>query len=143
MSRPNERAASSTTSTSKARGDCATTSRSEAVTATRANVIGTGLIGGSIGLALRRRGVHVAGSDADEARARRALDLGVLNEIGLDPSADLTFVAVPVGAIPDEVARALDSTSGLVTDVGSVKASITDSVDSPRFVGGHPMAGSE
>jgi prephenate dehydrogenase len=41
------------------------------------------------------------------------------------------------------VSRALNSTSGLVTDVGSVKASITDTVDSPRFVGGHPMAGSE
>jgi prephenate dehydrogenase len=113
------------------------------VTAARANVLGTGLIGGSIGLALRKRGVHVAGSDADEARIRRALDLGALDEVGLDPAADVTFVAVPVSAIPGEVARALASTTGLVTDVGSVKASITDIVDSPRFVGGHPMAGSE
>jgi prephenate dehydrogenase len=113
------------------------------VTTSRANVVGTGLIGGSIGFALRKRGVHVAGTDADMTRARRALDLGALDEIGLDPSADVTFVAVPVGAIPTEVSRALDATSGLVTDVGSVKASITDAVDSARFVGGHPMAGSE
>jgi prephenate dehydrogenase len=113
------------------------------VTAGRVNVIGTGLIGGSIGLALRRHGVRVSGSDADADRAARALDLGALDEIGLDAAADITFVAVPVGAIPAEVGRALQSTSGLVTDVGSVKASITDAVDSARFVGGHPMAGSE
>jgi prephenate dehydrogenase len=113
------------------------------LSAGRANVIGTGLIGGSIGLALRRHGVHVSGSDVDPDRSARALELGALDEIGLDRAADITFVAVPVGAIPDEVARALDSTGGLVTDVGSVKASITDTVDSARFVGGHPMAGSE
>src|SRR5262245_57117799 len=105
MSRPTERAASCTTSTSKAQRDCATTYRSEAVTALRVNVIGTGLIGGSIGLALRKRGVHVAGSDADAARARHALDLRALDEVGLDPSADVTFVAVPVGAIPGAVSR--------------------------------------
>ena len=57
---PTDRAASSTTSTSKARGACATTFRSEAVTAARANVVGTGLIGGSIGLrvAPARRARH-------------------------------------------------------------------------------------
>jgi prephenate dehydrogenase len=113
------------------------------VTAGRANVIGTGLIGGSIGLALRRLGVHVTGADADSSRAERALTLGALDSVGVDPRADITFVAVPVGAIPDSVRRALDETSGLVTDVGSVKGSITDAIDAPRFVGGHPMAGSE
>ena len=113
------------------------------MTTGRANVIGTGLIGGSIGLALRRLGVWVTGSDADPVRAGQALDLGALDEVGLDRSADITFVAVPVGDVAEQVARALDETVGLVTDVGSVKASITDAIDSPRFVGGHPMAGSE
>jgi prephenate dehydrogenase len=113
------------------------------VTAGRANVIGTGLIGGSIGLALRRLGLRVTGTDVDADRADRARALGALDDVGLAPEADITFVAVPVGAIPTEVARALEETSGLVTDVGSVKGSITDAIDSPRFVGGHPMAGSE
>ena len=113
------------------------------MTAGRANVIGTGLIGGSIGLALRRLGLHVTGDDVDADRSEQALAVGALDEVGLDPAADITFVAVPVGGIPAEVARALEETSGLVTDVGSVKGSITDAIDSPRFVGGHPMAGSE
>jgi prephenate dehydrogenase len=109
----------------------------------RANVIGTGLIGGSIGLALRERGWHVSGTDHDDARLRRALEVGAVDAAGLDPDADITFVAVPVLKVADAVAQALAATRGLVTDVGSVKAPIVDAVDDPRFIGGHPMAGSE
>ncbi|MGI8792311.1 MAG: prephenate dehydrogenase/arogenate dehydrogenase family protein [Acidimicrobiales bacterium] len=108
----------------------------------RAAIIGTGLIGGSIGLALRARGWHVTGRDRDHARAQRALDLGALDAIGADPDAEVTFVATPVGAVADEAAQAT-SAHGIVTDVGSVKAPIVAAVDHPRFVGGHPMAGSE
>ena len=109
----------------------------------RANLIGTGLVGGSIGLALRHLGWHVSGTDADDERAERALERGALDVVGLDPDASITFVAIPVQAVPDAVQRALDETTGYVTDVGSVKGSIVDAVDDPRFVGGHPMAGSE
>ncbi|MGB5757398.1 MAG: prephenate dehydrogenase [Acidimicrobiales bacterium] len=109
----------------------------------RANVIGTGLIGGSIGLALRDRGWHVSAYDVDQEVERQAVLLGVADETGLDPDAEVTVVAAPVGAISELVQLALTKTSGLVTDVGSTKAAICDSVDSPRFVGGHPMAGSE
>ena len=110
--------------------------------ARRAVVVGTGLIGGSIGLALRADGWHVTGSDADPARATRALELGALDAIGTDGDAELTFVATPVRAIP-AVARDALAGGGVVTDAGSVKASVVNAVDSPRFVGGHPMAGSE
>lgn len=109
----------------------------------RANVIGVGLIGGSIGAALRRAGWHVSGVDDDAARGARALDLGVVDEIGLDPDAEITFIATPVRSIAEAAAKALAGTLGLVTDVGSVKAPIVTTVDDPRFVGGHPMAGSE
>ncbi len=109
----------------------------------RAAVVGTGLIGGSIGLGLRKRGWHVTGRDLDDRRASRALELGALDVVGEDPEADITFVATPVGAIVAEVERVLRGTSGLVTDVGSVKASVVSAVSEPRFVGGHPMAGSE
>ena len=107
--------------------------------ARRAQLVGTGLIGGSIGLALRAAGWHVTGSDRDDTSAARARELGAVDAIGDDAEAELTFVATPVGTVA-EVAR---GRGGVVTDVGSVKASIVAAVDSPYFVGGHPMAGSE
>ena len=111
-------------------------------TSRRAAVVGTGHIGGSLGLALRQQGWHVTGRDRDRERAERALALGALDAVGDDPDAELTFVATPVGAVAGEAAAALKG-GGVVTDVGSVKASIVATVDDPRFVGGHPMAGSE
>ncbi len=111
--------------------------------ARRANVVGVGLIGGSIGLALRARGWHVSGVDHDEARLARARELEVLDGVGLDPDADVTFVATPVRAVAEAARQALGTTRGVVTDVGSVKAPVVAGVADPRFVGGHPMAGSE
>ncbi|MFM7064989.1 MAG: prephenate dehydrogenase/arogenate dehydrogenase family protein [Actinomycetes bacterium] len=108
----------------------------------RAQVVGTGLIGGSVGLALRAQGWHVTGDDLGTGPATRALELGAVDALGTDPDAELTFVAVPVGAVP-ELSRAALARGGVVTDVGSVKAPVVDAVDAPRFVGGHPMAGSE
>jgi prephenate dehydrogenase len=109
----------------------------------RANVVGAGLVGGSIGLALRAQGWHVTGRDVDGDRARRAVELAAFDEIGLDPGADVTFVATPVGVIGDAVHDALRLTAGIVTDVGSVKSPMLGLMTDPRFVGGHPMAGSE
>jgi prephenate dehydrogenase len=109
----------------------------------RANVIGLGLVGGSIGLALRERGWHVTGDDADADRSRDAMARGVIDASGVDPDAEITFVAVPVLAIADQVKRALAETTGVVTDVGSVKSAVCAACDDARFVGGHPMAGSE
>ncbi len=111
--------------------------------ARRANIIGTGLIGGSIGMALRAQGWHVSGSDEQAAASERAVALGAIDAVGLDPEADITFVAAPVQAVASLVRWALEETSGAVSDVGSVKASIAAQVDHPRYVGGHPMAGSE
>lgn len=111
--------------------------------AKRAVIVGTGLIGGSIGLALRARGWHVSGVDRDRSMAEHAAALGVLDAVGADPHADLTFVATPVGSVVEEVGRALENTSGLVTDVGSVKSPMVSLMGNPRYVGGHPMAGSE
>ena len=108
----------------------------------RVALIGTGLIGGSIGLALRALGWHVTGRDLDPARAQRALELGAHDSVGEDPEAEITFVATPVAAITVEAQRALAG-GGIVTDVGSTKAAIVASVDHPRDIGGHPMAGSE
>lgn len=104
---------------------------------------GLGLIGGSIGAALRQRGWHVTGDDADPTVVERALAKGVIDAAGLDPHAEITFVATPVMSVADQVKRVLAETSGLVTDVGSVKSGIANAIDDPRFVGGHPMAGSE
>jgi prephenate dehydrogenase len=109
----------------------------------RAVVVGTGLIGGSVGMALKRIGWHVTGRDLDPERAAQALKLGALDAVGDDPEATVTFVATPVRAVAAEALHALRSGPGLVTDVGSVKGPIVEAVADPRFVGGHPMAGSE
>jgi prephenate dehydrogenase len=109
----------------------------------RANVLGLGLIGGSVALALRERGWHVTGDDLRRERAEEALGRRAVDAIGLDPHAELTVLAAPVLAVPDLAKRALTETSGLVTDVGSTKATVVAAIDDPRFVGGHPMAGSE
>jgi prephenate dehydrogenase len=112
----------------------------------RAVVVGTGLIGGSIGLALRARGWWVTGRDADPAAAQRALSLGALDELGEDPEAEITFVATPLPAVVAEVTRALAQArrpGAVVTDVAGVKAPLTAQLPHPGFVGGHPMAGSE
>ncbi|CAB4699396.1 MAG: prephenate dehydrogenase/arogenate dehydrogenase family protein [Actinobacteria bacterium] len=108
----------------------------------RAAVVGTGLIGGSVALALQAAGWHVTGSDIDPARAQRALQLGVINSVGSDPDAEITFLAVPVSSVADAAREALRS-GGVVTDVGSVKAPLVAAVQDAKFVGGHPMAGSE
>jgi len=115
-------------------------------------LIGTGLIGGSLGLALRSRGHHVVAFDLDPARLARAMEIGVADIGAADPVAavlgcDLAVVATPVGRVGTAVLAALDAGAPVVTDVGSVKAPIVDAVSghgrAERFVGGHPMAGSE
>jgi prephenate dehydrogenase len=117
-------------------------------------LVGTGLIGGSIGFALRRAGVTVRGFDRDGEHASAALAAGAVDELTPDlasavAAADLTVVAVPVGYVADVVVEALDAGTGLVTDVGSVKAPVVAAVEAARpeaaarYVGGHPMAGSE
>ncbi|MDQ6840574.1 MAG: prephenate dehydrogenase/arogenate dehydrogenase family protein [Actinomycetota bacterium] len=108
----------------------------------RAQVVGTGLVGGSLGMALRRRGWTVTGTDADAAHAARALQLGALDADGFDDNADLVFVATPAGSIVDQARKALRGRA-VVTDVAGVKDAIVAAVAHPRFVGGHPMAGSE
>jgi prephenate dehydrogenase len=113
----------------------------------RALVVGTGLIGGSIGLSLRQRGWHVAGLDADRDRLAEALRIGALDEAGDDLDAEIVFVATPASAVAAEVGRILASpgrrSDAVVTDVSGVKSAIVAAADHPRFIGGHPMAGSE
>jgi prephenate dehydrogenase len=112
----------------------------------RAAVVGTGLIGGSIGLALRARGWWVTGTDDDPACADRAKAIGALDQVGEDPGAEITFVATPVGAVVDQVTRTFGRArrhDAIVTDVAGVKGPVATRLSHPRFVGGHPMAGSE
>lgn len=117
----------------------------------RVQIIGLGLIGSSIGLGLRGSGWHVTGDDIDAARAARARELGAVDELGRDDSAQLAVVATPVSQIAaiakDLLGRRAPGGGGrpplVVTDVGGVKAAVVAGVDHPQFVGGHPMAGSE
>jgi len=117
-------------------------------------LVGTGLIGGSIGLALVRAGIEVVGYDRDPARAERARDLGATSTAAASladavAGVDAVVVAVPVSAVADLVIEALVLGAPAVTDIGSVKAPVVAAVqagcpaEAHRFVGGHPMAGSE
>ena len=120
----------------------------------RVAVIGTGLIGGSVGLALRRAGAEVRGYDRDVVRAADAKERGAVDEFAASlreavSDVDAAVVAVPVGAVAELVVEALKAGAPVVTDVGSVKGPVVDAVGemqpdlASRFVGGHPMAGSE
>ncbi len=110
----------------------------------RAQIVGTGLIGGSIGAALRRGGWAVTGFDLRQERAERAVELGVTDRSGRDPDAELVIVATPAGSVPSAVFEALQlHPRAVVTDVAGVKGPVVAAVRDPRFVGGHPMAGSE
>lgn len=108
-----------------------------------AGIIGLGLIGGSLALALRDLGFIVGGVDADPTLVERAVSEGIIGHEGLPADASLTIVATPVDAIPRGVERALEETTGWVTDTGSVKGPIAHAISHPRFVPSHPMAGSE
>jgi prephenate dehydrogenase len=120
----------------------------------RVAVVGTGLIGGSVGLALRRAGFEVRGFDHDFERVDRAKELGALDQATRTlaeavTGADAVVVAVPVAGVAAVVVEVLDAGAPAVTDVGSVKAPVVGEIEAARpelaarFVGGHPMAGSE
>lgn len=108
-----------------------------------ANVIGLGLIGGSVAGGLSERGWVVHGVDSSPEVCIEAVASGLIADCVIDPQARISVIATPVSSIPAEAQRMLATTLGAVTDVGSVKASVMRSVNDARFVGGHPMAGSE
>lgn len=119
------------------------------------SILGIGLMGGSLGKALKSRGLarRVVGYDLDKATLAKALRCGAIDvgETDLRPAvreADLVVVAVPVGVVPVllEAVAPLVRPRALVTDLGSVKSRIVETgtrLFGDRFVGGHPMAGSE
>src|SRR6266542_4081974 len=116
----------------------------------RLAIVGTGLIGASVGLAARASGVsEVRGWDVDAdalavAAEREALEpVGSLEEAVAD--VELAIVAAPVAAVPAQVAAVLAASGEgtTVSDVGSTKGPVTSAVSDGRFIGGHPVCGSE
>ncbi len=113
-------------------------------------ILGTGLIGTSLGIALSRKGYRVQLSDPSPTAERLARDLGagqLQTEGAADP--ELVVVAAPPDVAAEVVAKALARyAEAIVTDVASVKAVILDALircgaDLRRYVGSHPMAGRE
>ncbi len=115
-------------------------------------IAGVGLVGGSVGLGMRQRFLtrRTIGLDHDPAALDAARGLGVIDESRLQVGpwlgeADLVILAIPASGIAPlalEMAPHLDP-AAIVTDVGSVKAAIVAELRGLRFVGGHPMAGSD
>jgi prephenate dehydrogenase len=121
-------------------------------------IIGVGLIGGSIGLALRERklarqviGIGRRQTSLDAARKIGAIHQGVTTLAAGVAEAQLIVVATPVDTVSERViqAAAIAPPACLITDAGSTKETIVATVDAglahrrsgPRFVGSHPLAG--
>ena len=120
----------------------------------RVALLGLGLIGGSLGLALRasRSDLEVVGWDRDQASAALAKERGAIAAARPNPAAavtdaDLVVLCAPVGALRDLIATIGPHVrpGALVTDVASTKAQVAGWARAAGvpFVGGHPMAGSE
>jgi prephenate dehydrogenase len=115
-------------------------------------VLGVGLIGGSIGLAARRRlEAEVTGFDPDPATAEQALRSGAIGSAatGVEEAcagAEVVFCAAPVAALGRLAGDALAASGPdtVVTDVGSTKRELVAALGADeRFIGGHPLAGAE
>jgi len=118
-------------------------------------IVGVGLIGGSIGLALKRRGLaaEVVGVGRRQASLDRAMAAGTVDRVTTDLSegvagAEVVVVATPVASVVDNVCQVLAATGPdtLVTDGASTKAIICTEIGqkaaaADRFVGSHPLAG--
>jgi prephenate dehydrogenase len=120
-------------------------------------IVGVGLIGGSIGLALRSRALasEVIGVGRDPSALELAVRLGAINRGTTDfetgvADADVVVVCTPVSRIADDVRLAAEAAPAhvLITDAGSSKRQIVEAVErharsASVFVGAHPLAGSE
>ncbi|WP_449279597.1 prephenate dehydrogenase [Leucobacter sp. GX0328] len=114
------------------------------------HIIGSGLLGASIGLGLRERGVDVTLEDLSPTTVALAADYGAGRPRAADDAPPaLVVVATPPDVVADVVERALQAyPDAIVTDVASVKlapyrALMERGVDLVRYVGSHPMAGRE
>lgn len=122
----------------------------QARTAGPVHVIGAGLLGASIGLGLRERGIDVTLEDLSPTTVALAADYGAGRvRTAQDPPPALVVVATPPDVVADAVQRALETFPGaVVTDVASVKLDpflelTRRGVDLTYYVGSHPMAGRE
>lgn len=116
-------------------------------------IVGVGLIGGSLGMALRGHGLcrTVVGIGRNPQRLQKAVALGAVDRFTTDMAdgisgADTIVLCTPVSKIIADLPSVLAVAGhhALITDVGSVKAAIVAAAaGDARFVGGHPMAGSE
>ena len=109
-------------------------------------IVGVGLIGGSVGLAARRSGWEVVGVDRPEVLGK-AEELGAVDRASTIKEvrgADLVVLAAPISKVTS-LLHELAPTDALVTDVASAKGAIVRAAEREnlRFVGGHPMAGSQ
>jgi prephenate dehydrogenase len=128
--------------------DAITTGRAARVTGT-VRIVGAGLLGSSIGHALRALGVDVALDDTSPAQLRLAIDYGAGRAADDADDPSLIVVAVPPDVTADVIERELRAYPGaVVTDVASVKLEPLRQlrergVDLHRYIGSHPLAGRE
>ena len=118
-------------------------------------IVGLGLLGGSLGLAIKKAeaGVRVLGVDTNPLHEEKALSMGIADETGafedLVPRADIVILATPVDIIALQVTAALDilKEGAVLSDFGSAKRKICATAERNNrrdwFVAAHPIAGTE
>lgn len=125
-------------------------------------IYGVGLLGGSLGLAIKQKckdienpDITITGIGRSEAKLQTAVDLHSIDEYYCDPSKlengslDLLILCTPVGLIPQNMRESLHAVKpgGVITDVGSTKSTLVSACENIagsqcHFIGSHPMAGS-
>ncbi len=116
----------------------------------KVGIVGLGLIGGSLAKAIHSKTdvKEIVAIDTDPKAGELASSEGVIvnfstGDLSILDGSDLVILCVPVDAIKKMQPELSKLNIGLITDVGSVKAPVTEAISLSNFVGGHPMAGSE
>ncbi|MGM0415885.1 MAG: prephenate dehydrogenase [Thermodesulfobacteriota bacterium] len=124
----------------------------------RITLVGVGLIGGSMALALKQAGAvrEITGWDQSAEHMQRALELGLVDKTAVDiatavAAADVVVLALPVRCLPEVAAQVLPymRTDAILTDTGSVKESVVEGIEPAAlnagvaYVPGHPISGTE
>jgi prephenate dehydrogenase len=118
----------------------------------KVGILGVGLIGGSVGLELKKNASYIIGFDQNSKHLEKAKELGIIDKIGIEGNfddLDILIVAIPVNAtrkvLPDILDKIQESTT--VIDMGSTKsgicAEVKDHKNRSNFVAAHPIAGTE
>lgn len=121
------------------------------ISALKIGICGLGLIGGSLAKAFRRKSgiTFIYALDSDEGTINKAIKDNIITrgstiDYNIFDNCDVVFICTPINSVVDNVMKIAKISNCLISDTASIKGNITANIpDNIRFIGGHPMAGSE